>query len=40
LWLRGRKFMALNVCTSAVLWIIWKTRNNITFRGRAGEGWK
>jgi hypothetical protein len=30
-WLSVKKFNALNVFTSAVLWAIWKTRNDICF---------
>lgn len=40
LWLKGKKLIPFNVCTSAVLWIIWKTRNNICFQGPAGQRWK
>jgi hypothetical protein len=27
LWLREKKFKSLNICTSAVMWYLWKMRN-------------
>jgi hypothetical protein len=36
-WIKGEKYNAVNVVHSAVLWILWKKRNNICFQG---EGWR
>jgi hypothetical protein len=33
IWIRGKKFRIHNVLTSAVIWSIWKTRNNLCFQG-------
>jgi hypothetical protein len=30
-WILGKKYIALNVCSSAVIWTLWKTRNNTCF---------
>jgi hypothetical protein len=32
LWVMGSKFKLINVCTTAVLWSIWKIRNDICFQ--------
>jgi hypothetical protein len=32
-WLHGKKFSALNVTNAAVLWTIWKSRNDMCFHG-------
>jgi hypothetical protein len=32
-WLRGKNYKAFNVLTTAVIWSIWKTRNNLCFQG-------
>jgi hypothetical protein len=31
LWLSGKKFYTVNVCSSTVLWSIWKLRNKMIF---------
>jgi hypothetical protein len=33
IWVRRKKFRVHNVLTSAVIWSIWKTRNNLCFQG-------
>jgi hypothetical protein len=33
IWLRGKKFKVYNVLSTAVIWSIWKTRNNLYFQG-------
>jgi hypothetical protein len=37
LWLCEKKFKALNICSSAILWSLWKMRNLLCFQG--GDGW-
>jgi hypothetical protein len=32
-WLNREKLMCLNVTSAAVIWSIWKTRNNMCFQG-------
>lgn len=32
-WLHGKKFNAVNVINAAVLWTIWKSRNDLCFQG-------
>jgi hypothetical protein len=34
MWVRGKKIKAFNVCSTAVIWTIWKTRNNMCFQGQ------
>jgi hypothetical protein len=34
LWLCDKKFKALNICTTAVLWFLWKMRNLLCFHGK------
>jgi hypothetical protein len=29
----GKRYCALNIFTSVVIWILWKTRNNFCFQG-------
>jgi hypothetical protein len=38
LWLRGKCFNVLNVCSTAVVWTIWKTRNDLCFQGSCWQG--
>jgi hypothetical protein len=33
-WIRGKKFDSVNVIYAAVLWAIWKLRNNLCFQGQ------
>jgi hypothetical protein len=33
IWVRGKRFRVHNVLTSAMVWSIWKTRNNLCFQG-------
>jgi hypothetical protein len=33
MWVKGKKFKAFNVLSSALIWLIWKMRNNICFQG-------
>jgi hypothetical protein len=33
IWLKGKQFSAYNVLTTAVIWAIWKMRNNLCFQG-------
>jgi hypothetical protein len=33
LWLREKKYKDINTCTSAVLWTLWKARNELCFQG-------
>jgi hypothetical protein len=33
MWLSEKRFGCLNVCTSAVLWALWKIRNDLCFHG-------
>jgi hypothetical protein len=35
MWLRGKNFKAYNVLYTAVVWSLWKTRNNLCFQGMA-----
>jgi hypothetical protein len=35
IWIRGRNFRVHNVLSSAIIWTIWKTRNNPCFQGMA-----
>jgi hypothetical protein len=32
LWLNDKKYKHVNVLTAVVLWILWKTRNNLCFQ--------
>jgi hypothetical protein len=34
LWLCDKKFKTLNICTTAVLWALWKIRNLLCFQGK------
>jgi hypothetical protein len=34
MWVLGKKFRIIIVCTSAMLWSIWKFRNGMIFQGR------
>jgi hypothetical protein len=38
MWLLGKNFQHINVCTAAVLWSIWKLRNEFIFQGRSWSG--
>jgi hypothetical protein len=38
MWLLGDKFKIVNVCTLAALWSVRKLRNEMIFRGCAGQG--
>ena len=40
LWLANKKYLVTNVITSAVLWVIWKLRNNVCFQGVTWSGMK
>jgi hypothetical protein len=40
IWVRRKKFRVHNVLTSAVIWSIWKTRNNLCFQVRCGPKWR
>jgi hypothetical protein len=33
LWINNKKFKLINICTSAVLWSLWRTRNDMIFQG-------
>jgi hypothetical protein len=37
-WVADNKHKALNVCAAAVLWAIWKLRNECCFQGTRWEG--
>jgi hypothetical protein len=32
LWLRDKQFKYINMCNAAVLWTLWKTRNDLCFQ--------
>jgi hypothetical protein len=32
-WLNENKFKLVNICTTAILWSLWKTRNDMIFSG-------
>jgi hypothetical protein len=36
-WLCDKKFKNLNVITTAALWSIWKSRNDLCFQGDGQE---
>jgi hypothetical protein len=38
LWLCEKKFKALNICSSAILWSLWKMRNLLCFQGKKWLG--
>jgi hypothetical protein len=33
LWMCAKRFKTLNICTTAVLWLIWKLRHSLCFQG-------
>jgi hypothetical protein len=37
-WLSEKKYRALNVCTTAVFWTLWKMRNDLCFQGLSWTG--
>jgi hypothetical protein len=37
-WVADKKYKVLNVCSTAVLWAIWKLRNEFCFQGIRWEG--
>jgi hypothetical protein len=37
-WIRGKKFNSVNLIYDAVLWALWKLRNNLCFQGQCWEG--
>jgi hypothetical protein len=40
LWLQNKKYKFVNIVTSAMLWTLWKFRNDLVFQGaRARLGW-
>jgi hypothetical protein len=34
LWPRGKKYNAVNVFNTSILWTIWKVRNELCFQGQ------
>jgi hypothetical protein len=40
LWLSDKKFNLVNVCTTVVLWSLWKSRNDMIFQGTCWLGMK
>jgi hypothetical protein len=38
LWINNKKFKLINICTSAVLWSLWRTRNDMIFQGICWSG--
>jgi hypothetical protein len=32
LWLRDKQFKYINMCNAAVLWTLWKIRNDLCFQ--------
>jgi hypothetical protein len=38
MWLNDKKFKWTNVCSAAVLWSLWKIRNEMCFHGSCWEG--
>ena len=38
LWLSEKKYKAVNVFTTAVLWTLWKVRNELCFQGLIWTG--
>jgi hypothetical protein len=40
LWLNENKFKLVNICTTAILWSLWKTRNDMIFQGTCPRGMK
>jgi hypothetical protein len=38
LWIRNKNLKAVNVLTTAVIWCIWKVRNDICFQGTCWTG--
>jgi hypothetical protein len=37
-WLKDKKCQCINICTSAVLWSLWKMQNALCFHGAVGWG--
>jgi hypothetical protein len=37
-WLSDKKYIALNVLTTAVFWTLWKMRNDLYFQGLSWTG--
>jgi hypothetical protein len=37
-WLCDKKFKVLNICTTAIMWSLWKLRNEICFQGVKWRG--
>jgi hypothetical protein len=33
LWLQNKKYKEVNMCTAALLWTLWKSRDDIDFQG-------
>jgi hypothetical protein len=40
LWVMGSKYKLINVCTFAVFWSLWKTRNDMCFQVAQWTGMK
>jgi hypothetical protein len=38
LWLSDKRYKCANIITTAALWSLWKTRNNICFQGVCWQG--
>ena len=40
LWIANKKFMVCNIVSSAVIWVLWKLRNELCFQGVPWSGMK
>jgi hypothetical protein len=38
LWLQNKKYKEVNMCTAALLWTLWKSRNDLVFQGAKWTG--
>jgi hypothetical protein len=39
-WLSSKIYIVVNMVTSAVIWSIWKLRNELCFQKIVGKAWK
>jgi hypothetical protein len=38
LWLQNKKYKFVNLCPAAMLWTLWKSRNDLVFQGMRWTG--